>query len=123
MKDKLSSSSYPPQPSETSDKNKGSFFLGLTLPFLILIIVYTVILIGLGIFSEISSTSGKPIDGIGPMFAIIGLGLLPLATLIGSIIYFVRHGKTRTVAGMAISSGLIILLMAACFGAVFINIY
>lgn len=98
------------------EEGKGSLLLGLILPLVILIggyfavgILTNLLMIIPGIF--VRSGSGIP-------FIMLGLGssLLPICGLVGAIIYFIKKGKTRVVAGMAITIGLILLLIAACFG-------
>lgn len=116
----------PPQsplsPDDQGEK-KGSFLFGLILPLLILFVGYAVV----GVLTNLLMTIPRVFLGSSSgssfilSFIVMGLALLPIAALIWSIVYFVKRGKTRTVAGIATSSGLILLLIAACFGFFILN--
>jgi hypothetical protein len=62
------------------------------------------------------------IMGWNPVFGILTqlIGFLPIASLIGLIIWYAQRGKTRSALGVAATFGslvaLAILLVAACFG-------
>jgi len=85
-------------------------------------------LVGWGAMIASSFVSGIVIAGAGPLmnwssaFSVIGLlaSLLPLASLIGLIVWYAQKGKSRSAWGVAAAFGsllaLCLLLVAACFG-------
>jgi len=118
----VSQSLYTPPQSPLSDNNsqelrKGSFLLGLILPFVIIIGGYAVVGTMVDFLDSVTYffKGDNSIYSIG-FFTVLGLGLLPIVVLVGLIIYFFKKGKTLTVTGMATSFGLFLLLIAAFVG-------
>jgi hypothetical protein len=101
-------------PPSTNAPDKGSLLIGF--------------LVGWGAMIASSVVAGAGMAAAGAMtkwnsaFGLIAsiAGLLPMASLIGLIIWYAQQGKTRSALGVAAAFGsllaLCLLLVAACFG-------
>jgi hypothetical protein len=100
----------PPPPSP----DKGSMLIGF--------------FVGWGVLVASIVVAGAVIAGVGAMMnwnsasMVIAqlIGLLPIASMIGLVIWYAQRGKTRSALGVAATFGsllaLALLLVAACFG-------
>lgn len=95
--------SQVPLASDKFEKSKGSFLLGLILPFVIFAIGYSAVVL----LMILTDKFIHPSLG-GQITSSTFLLVLPIVALIWSIIYFLCRGKSRTVAGMMTGNGLIL---------------
>ena len=112
MNSPLENPGQSPPPIDAPDK--GSVLIGF--------------LVGWGVMIASTVASGIVVAGAGPLmhwssaFSVIGLlaSLLPLASLIGLIVWYAQKGKSRSAWGVVAAFGsllaLCLLLVAACFG-------
>lgn len=105
-----------PQPVQSDTKANGSLGLGIALAWACLIGGYIVVATLAGVLFSV--TRGMD-SNVGATLA-IGLSALPWIAMLGLVVYFVVNNKPRTAVGIAAGFasivGVVLLLVAACFG-------
>ena len=97
------------------DGDRGSLMTGFVMGWVVLIGATTLAGMLIGVLSSIVTRSpeGAPV--------VLGLiGMLPLVSMIGLLVWFAAKGKPRSAIGVALTFAsliaLALLLIAACFG-------
>lgn len=108
----------PPQ-AEIRDTTKPpfsvpKFLLGLAIPFVLLGVSYVAFAIVIGMLYDKMGSS------VGDMLAIVAMGTPPLL-LLALEVYFIVKKYRELALGVAFSVGAMVLLVAACFGLVFLG--
>lgn len=102
-----------PPPAATPDK--GSVLVGF-------LVGWGAMIASTVVAGALMAGAGALMTGWNSAFSLIAMigGLLPLASLIGLIIWYAMKGKSRSALGVAAAFGsllaLCLLLVAACFG-------
>ena len=101
----------PPRPPPSDPR--GSLGLGVALAWACLIAGYTFCGFVLGAISELQM-------GEGALGLVVLVALLPWAAMIALIVWMASRGQTRTAKGIGVGIasilGVLLLLVAACFG-------
>ncbi|AVP97502.1 hypothetical protein C7S18_09980 [Ahniella affigens] len=110
---------YEPPQADVNDTGKPpfsvpKFLLGLVIPFVLLGISYVAFAVIIAMMYD------KVGSGVGDALAIIALATPPLL-LVALEIYFIVKKYRELALGVAFSVGTILLLVAACFGLVFVG--
>lgn len=68
----------------------------------------------------LGNVGGGAVLALG-IYLLAGFGLIQFAPLIPLMLYYRRRGEARTVAGIALCSGLMLLLSGGCTAMLFMN--
>lgn len=100
---------------EPPSEDRGSLLRGFLLGWVVLIGSYVLMAVLMAVLSTVFANSYQV---FGPLIALVGL--LPLGGIIALIVWFISKGQPRTAAGVGLTIasvvGLVLLLVAACFG-------
>lgn len=106
-----SSSQDPPSPGGGGNAIKG-FFLTIAVHGGLLLLLVPICTLG--------GAVGEAVLMLG-IYLLAGFGLIQFLPLIPLILYYRRRGEPRTVAGIALCSGLMLLLSGGCTAMIFTN--
>ena len=103
----------PPRPPPADPR--GSLGLGIALAWACLIAGYTICAFIVGAISSIDSHWGDSMIGL-----IVLIALLPWIAMVALIVWMASRGQSRTATGIGVGIasifGVLLLLVAACFG-------
>jgi len=105
----------PPPPEPTNAPDKGSVLIGF-------LVGWGAMIASTVVSGALMAAASAVMSGWNSAFSLIAMivGLLPLASLVGLIVWYAMKGKSRSAWGVAAAFAsllaLCVLLIAACFG-------